>query len=49
MFGAHFHERMKRAGRDGQPEPFMKELGDFPVCPPLAAQFPDQFAVRLKL
>jgi len=48
MFRADFHERMKRAGGDVQPQPIMKELGDFPVCPPLAAQFPDQFAVRLK-
>ncbi len=48
MLGADFHERMKRAGRDVQPQPLTEELGDFPVCPPLPAQLPDQFAVRFE-
>ena len=46
--GADFHEGVQCAGRDPQPKPFGKEPGNFPIRPPLTAEFSDQFAVRFE-
>jgi hypothetical protein len=46
--GADFHEGVQCAGRDPHPKPFGEEPRNFPIRPPLTAEFSDQFAVRFE-
>jgi hypothetical protein len=47
MTGADLDEGVQRARSDVEADPFLKQPSDLPIRPALAAEFPDQFAVRL--
>jgi hypothetical protein len=49
MLCADLHEGVKSAGATYKSQPLVEEAGNFAVRPPFAAQFADQFTVRLQL
>ena len=47
--GADLDEGVQRARSDVEADSLLKQPGDLPIRPALAAEFPDQFAVRFEL
>jgi len=47
--GADLDEGVQRARSDVEADSLLEQPGDFPIRPALAAEFPDQFAVRFEL
>jgi hypothetical protein len=48
MTGAHLYEGVQRARSDVEADSLLKQVGDLPISPALAAEFSDQFAVRFE-